>query len=231
MSEKQRFYNMTRPPRFRSLKVCKGLFLSWCKALRERIIYLFNYILYKLHILQRYSYRTNGEKVTPLPADFKFRSIETEYFRGVLFMKYITREEVDIDYFYRQNKDGSKKRTLTLKDECKSRLLFTSSNLIDVCIKVSDKWYQCDSLPVFKIAVLDPEVRPYDGSADTEKKNVEYTTQTFKVQALRNLRHQNLVGLTTPEEVSSPMLRYYYDFSCQEFLKSLGSLTLHDLLV
>ena len=50
MSEKTRFYNMTKPVRFRRLKQAKMMIVLWCKALRERIIYFFNYILYKLHI-------------------------------------------------------------------------------------------------------------------------------------------------------------------------------------
>ena len=53
MSEKTRFYNMTKPVRFRRLKQAKMMIVLWCKALRERTIYLFNYLLYKLKILKR----------------------------------------------------------------------------------------------------------------------------------------------------------------------------------
>ena len=99
MSEKTRFYNMTKPVRFRRLKQAKIMIVLWCKALRERIIYFFNYILYKLHILKRYSYRDNVVKVLPLPYELKEKSVTCENFGGLIKMQLVSHNNIDLDYF------------------------------------------------------------------------------------------------------------------------------------
>ena len=138
MSEKTRFYNMTKPVRFRRLKQAKMMIVLRCKALRERIIYFFNYILYKLHILKRYSYRDNVVQAIPLPYSITPKEVITDHFRGVVSMSLMQDKYIDLDYFYREKK-GDKKVTLYLKNEEKTRL-YLESHLTDIGIRVK-KWY------------------------------------------------------------------------------------------
>ena len=138
MSEKTRFYNMTKPVRFRRLKQAKMMIVLWCKALRERIIYFFNYILYKLNILKRYSYRDNVVQAIPLPYSINPKEVITDHFRGVVSMSLMQDKYIDLDYFYREKK-GDKKVTLYLKSEEKTRL-YLESHLTDISIRVKN-WY------------------------------------------------------------------------------------------
>ena len=227
MSEKARFYNMTKPIRFRRLRQVKMMIVLWCKAVRERIKYLFNYVLYKLNILQRYSYRDRTEQVFSLPYNIKMREVQSNTFKGVVVTKLIKETFYDIDYFYRQKKDGSKKVTLYLKNEEESRL-FTESHLEEICLKVSSRWYQPDHLPTLKVAVMDVKPVAFDPSAPL--KPVEYDTVEYDLLPLKTLRYKSLLGKITLQDISEPMLYYYYELAVSEFSKKLNSMTLHDLM-
>lgn len=227
MSEKARFYNMTKPIRFRRLRQVKMMIVLWCKAVRERIKYLFNYVLYKLNILQRYSYRDRTEQVFSLPYNIKMREVQSNTFKGVVVTKIIKETFYDIDYFYRQKKDGSKKVTLYLKNEEESRL-FTESHLEEICLKVSSRWYQPDHLPTLKVAVMDVKPVAFDPSAPL--KPVEYDTVEYDLLPLKTLRYKSLLGKITLSDISEPMLYYYYELAVGEFSKKLNSMTLHDLM-
>ena len=227
MSEKAKFYNMTKPVRFRRLKQAKMITVLWCKAVRERIIYLFNHVLYKLNILKRYSYRDRTEQVFSLPFNIKMREVQSNTFKGVVVTKLIKETFYDIDYFYRQKKDGSKKITLTLKDEEESRL-YTESHLEEICLKVSSRWYMPDHLPTLKVAVMDVKPVAFDPSASL--KPVEYDTVEYDLLPLKTLRYKSLLGKITLNDISEPMLYYYYELAVSEFSKKLNSMTLHDLM-
>lgn len=229
MSDKAKFHNMTKPVRFRRLKQAKMMIVLWCKAVRERIIYLFNYVLYKLNILKRYSYRDRTERVFSLPYGIKTQTVETNNFRGAVDMKLVMETFYDIDYFYRQKKDGSKKVTLYLKNEEESRL-FVEAHLESVGLKIADKWYE-HNLPILKVAIMDrkPVVATFDTSAPL--KPVEYDTVSYDLLPLKTLRWKNLLGKITLSDVSEPMLYYYYERACSEFREKLSSMNIHDLIV
>ena len=227
MSEKTRFYNMTKPVRFRRLKQAKMMIVLWCKALRERIIYFFNYILYKLHILKRYSYRDNVVQAIPLPYSINPKEVITDHFRGVVSMSLMQDKYIDLDYFYREKK-GDKKVTLYLKNEEKTRL-YLESHLNDIGIRVKN-WYSVDSLPVFKVSVLDPEVKPFTVEKTLEP--MDYQTVTYNTGYLKNLTHKSIVGVDmNVEDVSEAMVKYYYDYAVDEFKKHLNSISLQDLIM
>ena len=227
MSEKTRFYNMTKPVRFRRLKQAKMMIVLWCKALRERIKYFFNYILYKLHILKRYSYRDNVVQAIPLPYSINPKEVITDHFRGVVSMSLIQDKYIDLDYFYREKK-GDKKVTLYLKNEEKTRL-YLESHLTDISIRVKN-WYAVDSLPVFKVSVLDPEVKPFTVEKTLEP--MDYQTVTYNTGYLKNLTHKSIVGVDmNVKDVSEAMVKYYYDYAVDEFKKHLNSISLQDLIM
>ena len=227
MSEKTRFYNMTKPVRFRRLKQAKMMIVLWCKALRERIIYFFNYILYKLHILKRYSYRDNVVQAIPLPYSINPKEVITDYFRGVVSMSLMQDKYIDLDYFYREKK-GDKKVTLYLKNEEKTRL-YLESHLTDIGIRV-ENWYSVNSLPVFKVSVLDPEVKPFTVEKTLEP--MDYQTVTYNTGYLKNLTHKSIVGVDmNVEDISEAMVKYYYDYAVDEFKKHLNNISLQDLIM
>ena len=227
MSEKVRFYNMTKPVKFRRIKMIKQMIVLWYGGVRERIIYFFNYILYKLHILKRYSYRDNVVQAIPLPYSINPKEVITDHFRGVVSMSLMQDKYIDLDYFYREKK-GDKKVTLYLKNEEKTRL-YLESHLNDIGIRVKN-WYSVDSLPVFKVSVLDPEVKPFTVEKTLEP--MDYQTVTYNTGYLKNLTHKSIVGVDmNVEDVSEAMVKYYYDYAVDEFKKHLNSISLQDLIM
>lgn len=229
MSEKARFHSMTRPVRFRKLKQAKMMIVLWCKAVRERIIYLFNYVLYKLNILKRYSYRDNSVQVLPLPHQVLIKKVESSNFMGNVVMTLLLSTDIDVDYFYREKKNGEKKVTMYLKNHEESRL-FTESHLDNIWIKI-DKWYNVNALPIFKVAFLeDQRLEPSDPTQPL--KRPDYETRTYNIEVLKKLTHKSLLGVNMkPKDISEPMLHYYYNFSVGEFKKYLNNLSLQDLLM
>ena len=227
MSEKVRFYNMTKPVKFRKLKlIFKSLGLTY-EVGKERTIYRFNYILYKLNILKRYSYRDNVEKVLPLPYELKERSVVCNNFGGLIKMQLVSHNSIDLDYFYFQKKDGSRKITLSLKDKNESRM-FVESHLENIHIKVGN-WFSVDHLPVFKAYHNTTKPTSYSGSEITNP--VEVETVEYDISKLKSLCYRSVLGSLTVDDISEEMLNYYYECSCREFEEYLNTLTLHDLML
>lgn len=227
MSEKARFHEMTKPMKFRRFKMVKQYIVLWYKAVRERIKYFFNYILYKLNILKRYSYRDMTEQVFSLPYNVKTRTIETGTFRCTVVMRVIKETFYDMDYFYRQKKNGSKKITLWVKNEEDSKL-FVDSHLEDICLKISDKWYEPNNLPILKVAVMGKPPVAFEPSKSLD--SVGYETVSYDLVPLKTLRFRSLLGKLNLSDVSEPMIYYYYEYACGEFTNKLKSMSLHDLM-
>lgn len=228
MSDKTRFYNMTKPIKHRRFKQMKHMCSLWCKALREQIHYSFNVLLYKLHYLDKYNYIDNTEKVIPAPSDFKIRTIEAGVVKATVQIKLKEEKNIHIEYFYRMKK-GEKIIKYVIADRDYSRL-FTISTLDNIHIKINKNWVCVDKLPHIKVAVAPP--LSVTNLEDDFTKPLDYETMTLNTKYLQDLRHINMIGTTFDNaNVSDAMLRFYYDYSCNEFLKILGSLTLHDLMM
>lgn len=228
MSELERFHNMTKPIKFRKLKMVKQFVSDWCKAQRERIKYLFNYLLYKLNILKRYSYRDIVERVVSSPNNLRDR-ITTDFVNGVVRMKVISSLDINIDYFYYEKKDGSKKITLTLKDH-REETLFAVSYLDDISLKVHDQWYYVDNLPTFKIhSLIKPKPIEFVDSSFIDKP-IEPRVIEFDVFRLKTFHHKLMIGKMSLSDVSEVMYNYYYECSRDGLQKELGKLTLMDIM-
>lgn len=225
MSEKTKFYKMTKPIKFRRLKlIFKSIGLTY-EVGKERINYLFNYLLYKLNILNRYSYRTNTEKVFPV-TELEFKRVQTDSFAGTVVMNLVLVSDIDIDYFYREKK-GSKVITYVMKDEEKFSL-FSSTTLEDIAIKLGGGFHLINQLPTIKMAIL-PHSVSYEYTMVS--KPVEYETVTYDTRLLRHICNKKLLGLDMkPEDVSEPMLRYYYEYSFSEIELYLRNLPLSSLI-
>lgn len=228
MSDKTRFYKMTRPVKFRRLKlIFKSIGLTY-EVGKERIKYLFNYLLYKLNILKRYSYRTNTEQVYPLEHYLKLKHIQTGNFAGTAIMNLVLVSDIDIDYFYRE-KDGAKKVTYVVKNNEKFSL-FSSTILKDIAINVNGKYHLIDHLPTLKVALAPPKTT--FGEAPNEPTKLKYKTVTYDTRILKQLCHKNLLGVDMkPEDISEPMAKYYYEYSCYEIERFLGDILLSSLVM
>lgn len=231
MSEKAKFHNMTKPIRFRWLKLAKQIFADWCWSFRDVITYNFNYLLYKLNILKRYSYRDMVEQVISLDHKHpKLQVAKSDTFKGVVKMCLINETHYDIDYFYRQKKNGEKKITLTLKNEEENRVFF-ESHLEDVCLFINDRWYEPYNLPTLKVATFQPPKASFCGREDVLLNPVEYDTVTYDLLPIKTLKFQSFVGKMQLSDVSEPMIHYYYNIACEGFIKKLNSMNIHDLMI
>lgn len=228
MSEKARFYNMTKPIKFRRLKMFKQMIVLWCKAQRERIIYLFNYLLYKLGYLKRYSYRTNTDEPILVMQHLKAEEVESKYVGGVVDMHLVFHKDIDMDYFYRE-KNGQKKITFVLRDK-EDTHLYSIAVLKDICLNVGNQWHSVDSLPLFKW-VLPPELKPTASFGEAPTEPLQVTTVTYDVMKIKQFCHKNFLGVNIkPYEVSQKVLEHYYDVSVRAFKNHLSGISLKDLM-
>lgn len=235
MSDKTRFYRMTKPVRFRKLKQIFRTVRFTYGVGKEIISYLikyrFNYILYKLNIYKRYTYRDKSEKVllSPPYTTFPMRSVQTKYFRGLVSMRLVEVTDIDTDYFYRERKDGSRKITMYVKN-VENKSIYAESHLINISINVGGKWFNTNNnLPTFvmhEAERLKPFI-PYDRiERPTEPKTVAYD-----VSKLRKLTYVSFLGLNiTKDDISESMQKYYYGLAYENLHKELDSISLKDLM-
>lgn len=220
----KKFEEMTKPMRFRKARLFfQSVGLTY-EVGKDKINYLFNYILYKLHIYKRYNYRDKVVKELPCPVFIKPRSIKTDCLEVRVDMTFEMVTHLDQDYFYREKKDGNKKITYIIKNE-ETHSLFSIGTLKDITLIISGKEYYVDHLPTFKYAVL-------VGKPDSPPEFVEYKTMTFDVAYLKNLVVKYLVANDSlMNGVSESMVKYFYDCTCDTFKEGLENVTLRDLTI
>lgn len=232
MSDKTRFYRMTKPVRFRKLKQIFRTIRFTYGVGKERISYLikyrFNYILYKLNIYKRYTYRDKSEKVllSPPYTTFHIRSVQTKYFRGLVSMHLVEVTNIDTDYFYRERNDGSRKIIMYVKN-VETKSMYAESHLINICINVDGKWFNTtNNLPTFVVHNMNrlKTFIPYTNKDDNH-------TFTYDIEKLRKLKHTSFLGTNiTEDDISESMQKYYYGLAYENLHKELDSLSLKDLM-
>ena len=228
MTDKEKFYDMTKPMKFRFFKMCKQTIVLWFEGIRELTIHNFNYLLYKLNILKRYSYRDNVVKEYPM-FFLGYRTVQSDYFSGVVKTRLISHKNIDMDYFYYKKKDGSIKITLTLKNH-EEEELFADSRLENIKIKVGDTWYNVDNLPVFKVASI-VEQKPVEYIDKSLERPIEPRVIEYDISKLKGLTHRTFIGRDmSPSDISEGMYKFYYNHSCDEFKDTLSRLTLSDIM-
>lgn len=223
---------MTKPLKFRKLREMKTSVGHTYEVGMFKFKYLFNNILFKLHLLKRYSYRDSKDAIIAMPYHLEDIEVNNNTFRGVVKMKLIDKSYYDIDYFYRLKRDGTKKITLSLKN-VEEHKVFAESFLEDIGIKINNKWYNVESLPQLKVAVpmtgLNP-IPPLNRKGKSEFIEPHFETVTYNLYPLRSLRLVTLLGDIQPSEISGAMLGYYYDYACKSMKTKLNSMTLGDLI-
>lgn len=227
MIDEKKFYEITKPIKFRSFKLLKQSAVLWCEGVRELIKYRINYILYKLKILKRYSYRDDVAGTLTLPPKFYLEPelIETEYFSAVARMRYEKERHIDRDYFYMPLSEGGRKITYIVKDEETSNV-FMTTHLEDIHIKVGDKWFCADNLPVFKTATLKSV-----GEGDSDSP-IEYETVTYDVSILKKLFIKELlIENGELNYVHGTILNFVFENCVNELRSHLEKITLKDLMI
>lgn len=225
VEDMKKFEEMTKPLKFRRTRLFfQSVGLTY-EVGKDKINYLFNYILYKLHIYKRCNYRDNVVKELPCPVLIKPRSIKTDCLEVRVDMTFEMVTHLDQDYFYREKKDGSKKITYTIKNE-ETHSLFSIGTLKDITLIISGKKYYVDHLPAFKYAVLDGK------KITNSTEPLKYKTMTFDVAYLKNLSVKYLVANDSlMNGVSESMVKYFYDCTCDTFKEGLENVTLRDLTI
>lgn len=227
MKDEKKFYEITKPIKFRSFKLLKQTVVLWWEGVRELIKYRVNYMLYKLKILKRYSYRDDVVGNLSLPPKFYLepKIIETEYFSAVARMRYEKERHLDRDYFYMPLKEGGRKITYIVKDEETSNV-FMVVHLEDLHIKVGDKWFCADKLPIFKTATL-KSVGKGDSDSPIEYETISYDASILKKLFVKELLIEN----GEINYVHGTILNFIYNNCVEELKAHLEKITLKDLMI
>lgn len=225
MSSKQKFMEITKPMKFRNSRK----FLSRCKALRERIIYLFNYILYKIHILDRYSYRDNGERhlgVLPYHKIITHKNLVAS-----LEVRVIEHKNVNQDWFYFKNR-LNRKYVVCDCEEVETHLVGVLTNLgIKVDGATDFTYVDYLNLPTYRVLStesLRPTSLEYKGEERLIKPEyTEYTIDLNKIRNLKNVKCQHCKA----EYISGTEMKYFYDLILEEYQAYFKDFNFNSIMV
>lgn len=213
MSDETRFYNMTKPVKFRTMKMISQSVRTTYEVGTKRVNYLINYILYKLNILKRFTNKDTVNRQLIIPHNYDKEVVATPLVMAHVIPQIFEERTIDIDYF--RTKDG-RKITHVVSDESESRL-FLECKLADIQLCVAGKWYSVNHLPKFKASINDGE---------------EFNTQTFDVMRLKKMRTKHFLGVCDLEHISRSQFNYFYkDIACKSFKAMLSTLELKDLIM
>ena len=95
--ELKEFYKMTKPLKFRTLKMLLLWIEEYIKAVIYNIIYIYYYILYKLNIIKLYKYINNEDKV--IDENNHKMNLSCNNLRARIKIKVIKRTKTDKEYF------------------------------------------------------------------------------------------------------------------------------------
>ena len=225
MSDKAKFHRMTRPMKFRKFKMMTQGAASTYEVGRERINYLINNMLYKLNILDRYTF--NDLITRDIKVSFKLpvKQVSSPYIRGTVAMKLVEETSIDTDYFYKKNKYGEKEIKYCMKNKDEKRL-FVVGRLENIEINVAG-WRSVDNFPKFKTQVFDTKNK-HNKSEDI----VGYSTVTYDIDKVRKLEAKRLLGyFIESEEIAKPVMQYYYELLCLDLEQQLNQLNLENLMM
>lgn len=238
MSDKLKFHRLTRPIRFRRVKVFfQSVGHTYFVGI-ERIKYLFNYVLYKLNILKRYThedfYVVHRPVINGMPISETHRAeVRTEHFVGVIVSELIDKVHLKQDYFYHEKGDH-KKRTYTVIDMEKH--LYAINSFVDKPGLVIDgKVYLYGDVPkivrTFKYPKIEPGelplyCRPAMGIPMPKSEVIEYD-----LTKLLNVQYETVLGDSIDLDVTYATVQAAIHEARVEIRKYLSSLSLKDIEV
>ena len=222
MSDKTRFYSMTKPIKFRRFKMIKNCL---GEVISSVIKYNYYIILYKLKIIKRYSYRDEGVRhIEPAFKAINFKVISTKHFKGLLVANVEEEYHIDMDYFYKLNKEGKKVIKYVVKDVEEKKFMLTS-HLRSLHLRVEgSEWYDVHNLPKFKMVIL-------DGSSATSAKPLNRTV-TYDLLKLKKLSYTSVLNINSAEgENVEEEIDYTYNSHVEKFKNILNGIQLSSLEV
>ena len=185
-------------------------------------------ILYKLHIYELY--RLNDCSVQYLVCPFDYPIIITTDLLRCIINCHIERVTyVDLEYYYKKEKNGSKKIVYTKKHKV-HEVLFLAFNVRECDIKYSDSFYNKRHLVINTLNPIDP-IKPSDAPLFTQK--------TYSVEKVLNLRQKFLLCETEDSAemdkkkstLDKDEIEYYHRQAKNQFTRCLNDITLKDLEV
>ena len=231
----KKFREMTKPVKFRMAKMALRTLKDINSVIVNNIIYNIKYkiynILFKYNLfnIKRYNINTKDE-VLRRGLDFK-RGIQTPCLKVLVSM--VLKEEtlIDLDYFYRQKKDGSKKIILVMKNK-EEKKVYSETFLTDIAFSVDTKHYHnADNLSSFKVFSSKSTISTLPlGSALKNENRAE--TKEYDLTSLKKLRHKSLIHTDFElKDIPLEELVFSYNYSVEIFKKHLRTLTPNNFLV
>ena len=231
MNDKLKFHRMTRPVKFRFTRlVFKSVGHSYEVGV-SKIKYLFNYILYKLNILKRYTNNTDTQIWRPTIngqiSDVVEKEIVTGCFVGIAQSALVDDFHSKVDYFYRTNEKGLKVITYVVTDE-ETHFYKVVTSLIKPGLIIDGKTYLYGDVPKIVRTYKEPPVHAEMVSEELLKPQVI----SYDLTKLMNIQHSTILGENIDDE---EVLKYRLDNAVAEAQRAitiyLQSLNLHDLEV
>lgn len=242
MNDKLKFHRMTKPVKFRRFKIIKRFFQSVGRnygVVTNKINYLFNYILYKLNILKRYTNKDARANIEcklingSIPQVYEL-PVEGKHFTGTIRSVVVEDIETDVDYFYYVDQRGLKHITHTVRN-FEHHTYGVMSSLINPGIIIDGKKYVYGNVPQIVTTFKHPEI-PLDApfrETDllSQHENLKPKVVRYDLTKLLNIRYKVMLGDSEQLDVTYATINAAVMESKNEIRKYLGSLTLHDLEV
>lgn len=232
MNDKLKFHRMTRPLRFRRTRLFFQSVEHTYKVGIEKSKYLFNYILYKLNILNRYTNSVITDMWRPvingeIPEVFE-RELTTKHFVVTVRTTIVDHITVIEDYFYYVDKKGVKHKTYVVEEREQHDYVLKSS-VIKPGIIIDGKQYVYGNVPIVVQRYKKPEILPFNGGYSTSRFFNNEEVIQYDLTPLINVAQETRIDCYNG--VSVDTVRYLREYNEFEILKYLGTLTLRDLEV
>ena len=185
MSDKVKFYSMTKPLPFRKIRL---MLRSWKEGITDIILN----ILYKLNKIEKYSISDvmrNEEDLNIPPKHFSSGCISAD-----LVFNTIHEEQVHEEYYH---KKGNRLKKLKVFYDSHYHRVIISAHMTNIYIVMPDGSLISvqNGLPVFKFHVnLPEEVRPFN--PDEPLKNPDIDTYEIDMRPLQGLRFQKAISVS-----------------------------------
>lgn len=232
MSDKSKFHNMTKPIPFRGVK---KFFLSAKRTYevgRNKINYLFSYLLYKLKIYKKFYYRddvVSDYNLTPFISkdpNYFCKSVQGKHISAVVQIRGELHTYIHSEYFYREKK-GVKVKKYVIVDHHQTHLMLCGS-LHNIGVRFStEESYHFANVPKYRV-VEPPELLPSiyeECSPLTRPKYKTYIVDLSKISS------QRIKYDTFCDKVAIDELKVRYDFFVQMFYNYVNSLSHKELFV
>lgn len=221
MNDKRKFIKMTKPIRFRRLRLIKQTIKDWKGHISYVIKYNICNILYKLKILKRYDYRDSGIMEIPLPP-YKREIVLTPLCVGTINLRLVKSYNFEIDHFMRSKKNSNANVIVFKVSDYSEVKYILTATLTDIKVYIDCKLFAVDEHPYLKAWVLSP--------FQPDPKNPKYEVKRYNLSNLQKLRKQYIINdVVNNDTVSKEVIDYYLKCSIEDFEKYLKNMTLKDL--